>query len=159
MESDLFNQGVRPAVNVGISVSRVGGSAQIKPMKEVSGSLRLDLASYRELQAFAQFGSDLDAATQKQLTRGARLVEILKQGQYSPEPVEMQIVHILAGNSGACDTLSNDDVRPFIADLTQHFKSSQKELLSYLGSQSKYEKGQSSKGCRRSNSKVPFFVE
>ena len=132
LESDLFNQGVRPAVNVGISVSRVGGSAQIKPMKEVSGSLRLDLASYRELQAFAQFGSDLDAATQKQLTRGARLVEILKQGQYSPEPVEMQIVHILAGNSGACDTLSNDDVRPFIADLTQHFKSSQKDLLSRI---------------------------
>ena len=132
LESDLFNQGVRPAVNVGISVSRVGGNAQIKPMKEVSGSLRLDLASYRELQAFAQFGSDLDAATQQQLTRGARLVEILKQGQYSPESVEMQIVHIVAGNCGACDKLENDQVRPFIADLTQHFKSSQQELLAKI---------------------------
>jgi F-type H+-transporting ATPase subunit alpha len=84
------------------------------------------------VQAFAQFGSDLDSATQQQLTRGARLVEILKQGQYSPEPVELQIVHILAGNSGSCDTLSNNDIRPYITDLTQHFKSSQKELLSRI---------------------------
>ena len=129
LESDLFYQGVRPAVNVGISVSRVGGSAQIKAMKEVSGTLRLDLAQYRELQAFAQFGSDLDAATQQQLTRGARLVELLKQPQYSPVPVEMQIVQILAGNSGACDDLNERDVLPFISDLTSHFNSKQKALL------------------------------
>jgi F-type H+-transporting ATPase subunit alpha len=129
LESDLFNQGVRPAVNVGVSVSRVGGSAQIKPMKEVAGTLRLDLAQYRELQAFAQFGSDLDAATQQQLTRGARLVELLKQPQYSPNTVEMQIVHILAGNSGACDNLELGDVRRFIDDLTTHFEASHKDVL------------------------------
>ena len=129
LESDLFNQGVRPAVNVGVSVSRVGGSAQIKPMKEVAGTLRLDLAQYRELQAFAQFGSDLDAATQQQLTRGARLVELLKQPQYSPNTVEMQIVHILAGNSGACDNLELKDVNRFINDLTANFEASHKDLL------------------------------
>ncbi|MBM75256.1 MAG: F0F1 ATP synthase subunit alpha [Proteobacteria bacterium] len=129
LESDLFYQGVRPAVNVGISVSRVGGSAQIKPMKEVSGSLRLDLASYRELQAFAQFGSDLDAATQQQLTRGARLVEILKQAQFAPLTVEMQIVHIVAGNCGSCDKLELEEVQPFIRDLTLHFKNKQTAIL------------------------------
>jgi F-type H+-transporting ATPase subunit alpha len=132
LESDLFYQGVRPAVNVGVSVSRVGGSAQIKAMKEVAGTLRLDLAQYRELQAFAQFGSDLDAATQQQLTRGARLVEILKQAQYSPETVEMQIVHILAGNSGACDDITLREVTGFIADLTSHFNSAQKALLAEI---------------------------
>jgi F-type H+-transporting ATPase subunit alpha len=105
LESNLFYQGVRPAINVGISVSRVGGNAQIGAMKEVAGTLRLVLAQYREVQAFAQFGSDLDASTQQQLTRGARFVEILKQGQYSPLTVEMQIVHIIAGDSGACDDI------------------------------------------------------
>jgi F-type H+/Na+-transporting ATPase subunit alpha len=129
LEADLFYQGVRPAVNVGISVSRVGGSAQIKAMKEVSGTLRLDLAQYRELQAFAQFGSDLDATTQQQLTRGARLVELLKQPQYSPVPVQMQIVHILAGNSGAIDDVAEREVLAFIKDLTSHFNSKQKALL------------------------------
>jgi F-type H+-transporting ATPase subunit alpha len=98
-------------------------------MKEVSGTLRLDLAQYRELQAFAQFGSDLDATTQQQLTRGARLVELLKQPQYSPVPVQMQIVHILAGNSGAIDDVAEREVLAFIKDLTSHFNSKQKALL------------------------------
>ena len=129
LESDLFYQGVRPAVNVGISVSRVGGSAQIKAMKEIAGTLRLDLAQYRELQAFAQFGSDLDEATQRQLTRGARLVEILKQGQYSPLKVQNQIVHILAGTTGVCDDVPANQVPRFIRDLDTHFEKSHKGLL------------------------------
>ncbi len=132
LESDLFYQGVRPAVNVGISVSRVGGAAQVPAMKQVAGSLRLTLAQYREMQAFAQFGSDLDAATQRQLTRGARMVEILKQGQYQPVPVEMQIVHILAGDSGACDDIDVDEVGAFIADLGRHFEASHADLLAEL---------------------------
>ena len=98
LESDLFNQGIRPAINVGNSVSRVGGSAQIKAMRQVAGTLRLDLAQYRELAAFAQFGSDLDKATQAQLNRGTRLVEILKQPQYQPLPVEKQVAIIFAGD-------------------------------------------------------------
>ena len=105
LESDLFYSGVRPAINVGISVSRVGGNAQIKAMKQVAGTLRLELAQYREMAAFAQFGSDLDAATQKQLNRGARLVELLKQGQYQPLPVEQQVVIIYAGTNGFVDEL------------------------------------------------------
>ena len=129
LEGDLFNQGVRPAVNVGISVSRVGGSAQIPAMKQIAGALRLTLAQYRELQAFAQFGSDLDAATQQQLTRGARMVEILKQGQYEPLPVEEEIVHILAGDSGACDSVEVDKVVGFISDLSNHFKANEADLL------------------------------
>ena len=131
LEGDLFNQGVRPAVNVGISVSRVGGSAQIPAMKQIAGTLRLTLAQYRELQAFAQFGSDLDAATQQQLTRGAVMVEILKQGQYAPLTVEMQIVHILAGDLGVCDELG-DKVTDFIADLTSHFTANETALLTEI---------------------------
>src|SRR5499425_2580073 len=100
LEADLFNQGIRPAINVGNSVSRVGGSAQIKAMRQVAGSLRLDLAQYRELAAFAQFGSDLDKATQAQLTRGARLVELLKQDQYAPMDAMDQVVSIFAGTNG-----------------------------------------------------------
>jgi F-type H+-transporting ATPase subunit alpha len=112
LESDLFNQGVRPAINVGNSVSRVGGSAQIKAMRQVAGTLRLDLAQYRELAAFAQFGSsDLDKATQQQLNRGARLVEILKQAQYQPLPVEQQVVIIYAGTNGYLDGVAVNDVR------------------------------------------------
>jgi F-type H+-transporting ATPase subunit alpha len=103
LETDLFHSGVRPAVNVGISVSRVGGAAQVKSMKQVSGTLRLDLAQFREKAAFAQFGSDLDAATQKQLARGARLVELLKQDQYSPMPVEEQVLMVYAGTKGYTD--------------------------------------------------------
>lgn len=117
LESDLFYSGVRPAVNVGISVSRVGGSAQIKAMKQVSGTLRLDLAQYREKAAFAQFGSDLDPATLKQLNRGARLVEILKQGQYSPINVEKQVVLIYAGTHGYLDSLPVDKLRNYEEEL------------------------------------------
>jgi F-type H+-transporting ATPase subunit alpha len=113
LETDLFYSGVRPAVNVGISVSRVGGSAQIKAMRQISGTLRLDLAQYREKAAFAQFGSDLDAATQKQLARGQRLVEILKQGQYVPMPVERQIIIIYAGTTGALDKYPLDKLREY----------------------------------------------
>jgi F-type H+-transporting ATPase subunit alpha len=112
LEADLFNQGVRPAINVGNSVSRVGGSAQIKAMRQVAGTLRLDLAQYRELSAFAQFGSsDLDQATQRQLNRGARLVELLKQPQYRPLAVEQQVVSLYAGTNGYFDDIPVADVR------------------------------------------------
>jgi F-type H+/Na+-transporting ATPase subunit alpha len=113
LESDLFYSGIRPAVNVGISVSRVGGSAQVKAMRQVAGKLRLDLAQFRELAAFAQFGSDLDRATQVQLARGARMVELLKQGQYQPLSVEKQVVIIFAGTQGMLDDLPVDTVREF----------------------------------------------
>ncbi|MFB3812943.1 MAG: F0F1 ATP synthase subunit alpha [Terriglobales bacterium] len=113
LETDLFNSGVRPAVNVGLSVSRVGGSAQIKAMRQVAGTLKLELAQFRELAAFAQFGSDLDKATQAQLNRGQRLTEILKQGQFNPLPFSKQILVIFAGTSGALDDLAVDECRPF----------------------------------------------
>jgi F-type H+/Na+-transporting ATPase subunit alpha len=113
LESDLFYGGVRPAVNVGLSVSRVGGSAQVKGMRQVAGKLRLDLAQYRELAGFAQFGSDLDKATQSQLARGQRMVELLKQGQYQPLPVEKQVVIIFAGTQGPLDDVPVDAVREF----------------------------------------------
>ena len=112
LESDLFNQGVRPAINVGVSVSRVGGAAQIKAMKEVAGSLRLDLSQYRELEAFAAFASDLDATSKAQLERGARLVELLKQPQYSPMSVEDQVVAIFLGTQGHLDSVPVEDVAP-----------------------------------------------
>jgi F-type H+/Na+-transporting ATPase subunit alpha len=117
LESDLFHQGVRPAINVGNSVSRVGGSAQIRAMRQVAGSLRLDLAQYRELAAFAQFGSDLDKATQAQLNRGRRLVEILKQPQYQPLPVEKQVAIIYAATRGFLDPVAIEDVRRYEEDL------------------------------------------
>jgi F-type H+-transporting ATPase subunit alpha len=113
LESNLFNSGVKPAVNAGISVSRVGGSAQIPAMKKIAGGLRLGLASYRSLAAFAQFGSDLDKATQQELTRGERLVEILKQGQYVPQPVEQQVTIIYAGTSGGLDEVPALRVQEF----------------------------------------------
>jgi F-type H+/Na+-transporting ATPase subunit alpha len=113
LESDLFYGGIRPAVNVGLSVSRVGGSAQVRAMRQVAGKLRLDLAQYRELAAFAQFGSDLDRATQAQLARGQRMVELLKQGQYQPLPVEKQVVIIFAGTQGFLDELPVDAIREF----------------------------------------------
>jgi F-type H+-transporting ATPase subunit alpha len=122
LEADLFNSGIRPAVNVGLSVSRVGGNAQIKAMRQVSGTLRLDLAQYRELAAFAQFGSEqLDKATQAQLARGARLVEILKQDQYQPLPVEKQVLIIFAGANRFLDDLDVSECRRF-----------EKELYSYV---------------------------
>src|SRR6476469_9216705 len=113
LEADLFHQGVRPAINVGNSVSRVGGSAQIKAMRQVDGSLRLDLAQYRELAAFAQFGSDLDAGTQRQLNRGKRLTEILKQPQYQPQPVEKQVAIIFAATNGYLDSVPVDRLRQY----------------------------------------------
>jgi F-type H+-transporting ATPase subunit alpha len=113
LESDLFYGGIRPAVNVGLSVSRVGGSAQVKAMRQVAGKLRLDLAQYRELAAFAQFGSDLDRATQMQLARGGRMVELLKQGQYAPLPVEKQVAIIYAGTQGLLDDVPIESVREF----------------------------------------------
>src|SRR6202790_1647975 len=128
LESDLFNQGVRPAINVGNSVSRVGGSAQINAMRQVAGTLRLDLAQYRELAAFAQFGSDLDKATQSQLTRGARLVEILKQPQYQPLPVEKQVAIIFAGTNGYLDTLSLSDARQYETELYKFMETRHPDL-------------------------------
>jgi F-type H+-transporting ATPase subunit alpha len=129
LESDLFYSGVRPAVNVGLSVSRVGGNAQIKAMKQVAGTLRLSMAQYRELAAFAQFGSDLDKATQDQLARGQRLVEVLKQAQYAPLAVERQIVVIYAGANGFLDDVDVPDVRPFEADMYRYLGVHHKDLL------------------------------
>jgi len=117
LESDLFYAGVRPAINVGLSVSRVGGAAQIKAMKQVAGTLRIDLAQYREMASFAQFGAELDAATRKQIHRGERLVELLKQGQYMPMPVERQIVEIYAGVMGFLDDIEVAKVGPFLEEL------------------------------------------
>ncbi|TGD83874.1 F0F1 ATP synthase subunit alpha [Mycolicibacterium sp. CH28] len=129
LESDLFNQGVRPAVNVGVSVSRVGGAAQIKAMKEVAGSLRLDLSQYRELEAFAAFASDLDAASKAQLDRGVRLVELLKQAQYSPMAVEDQVVAIFLGTQGHLDSVPVEDVARFESEFLEHVKASHGEIL------------------------------
>jgi len=129
LESDLFHQGVRPAINVGNSVSRVGGSAQVKAMRQVAGTLRLDLAQYRELAAFAQFGSDLDKSTQAQLTRGARLVEILKQPQYEPLQVERQIAIIFAGTNGYLDTIATSDLRDFEVELYKHLETRHPQIL------------------------------
>jgi F-type H+/Na+-transporting ATPase subunit alpha len=129
LESDLFYQGVRPAVNVGLSVSRVGSSAQIKAMKQVAGKIKGELAQYREMAAFAQFGSDLDASTQRLLNRGARLTELLKQPQFSPLRVEEQVIVIYAGTNGYLDKLPVDRVRAYEAGLLEHLNSSQKDLL------------------------------
>jgi F-type H+-transporting ATPase subunit alpha len=129
LESDLFYSGVRPAINVGISVSRVGGNAQIKAMKQIAGSLRLDLAQYREMAAFAQFGSDLDPATQKQINRGSRLVEILKQGQYEPLPVEKQILIIFAGTNGFVDHLPVSALKKYEQELFTFVESRYPDLL------------------------------
>ena len=129
LESDLFHQGVRPAINVGNSVSRVGGSAQIRAMRQVAGSLRLDLAQYRELAAFAQFGSDLDKATQAQLNRGARLVEVLKQPQYQPLPVERQVAIIFAGTNGYLDNIPAADVQAFESELFKYIETRYGDLF------------------------------
>ena len=122
LETNLFYSGVRPAVNVGLSVSRVGGSAQVAAMKAVAGQLKLTLAQYRELQAFSAFASDLDEATRKQLARGARLVELLKQDQYSPVAMHIQIIQIMAGIEGHLDDIAVDQVRRFLADLATHLE-------------------------------------
>jgi len=128
LETDLFNSGIRPAINVGLSVSRVGGAAQIKAIKQVSGTLRLDLAQYRELQAFAQFASDLDETSRNQLERGARMVEVLKQGPYSPVPVEKQVVIIYAGANGYLDDLPVTDVTKFEAELLPFIEAKYPEI-------------------------------
>jgi F-type H+-transporting ATPase subunit alpha len=132
LESDLFHQGVRPAINVGNSVSRVGGSAQIRAMRQVAGSLRLDLAQYRELAAFAQFGSDLDKATQAQLNRGRRLVEILKQPQYQPLAVEKQVTIIYAATKGFLDPVAIEDVRRYEEDLYRFLETRHPGVLTTL---------------------------
>jgi F-type H+-transporting ATPase subunit alpha len=130
--ADLFNSNIRPAIDVGLSVSRVGGSAQIKAMRQVAGSLRLDLAQYRELAAFALFGSELDKASQNQLNRGKRLVEVLKQPQYQPLPVEKQILIVYAGTNGLLDDLAVEQIRPFEKELYEFLDSSQSGLLAEL---------------------------
>jgi F-type H+-transporting ATPase subunit alpha len=140
LENDLFYSGVRPAVNVGISVSRVGGNAQLKAMKQVAGTLRLDLAQYRNLAAFAQFGSDLDKASQAQLARGQRMVEILKQPQFAPVDVALQIASIFAGTKGYMDSLKVDAVLPFEAGLHEYLKSKHQEVLSAIVATGKLEK-------------------
>lgn len=132
LETDLFYAGIRPAVNVGISVSRVGGAAQIKAMKQVAGSLRLDLAQYREMAAFAQFGSDLDAATQRMLARGSRQVEILKQGQYQPLPVERQILIIYAGTNGFVDHLPESALKKYEQELFLFVETRHPEIFSEI---------------------------
>jgi F-type H+-transporting ATPase subunit alpha len=128
LEADLFYSGVRPAVNAGISVSRVGGNAQVRAMRQVAGRLRLELAQYRELEAFAQFGSELDAATQKQLARGERLVEILKQPQYAPMPVEYQIMIIYAATNGFLDDVEVSQVRQFEHEFHEFMRAQHPEV-------------------------------
>jgi len=130
LEADLFNSGFRPAINVGNSVSRVGGSAQIKAMKQVAGTLRLELAQFRELQAFAQFGSDLDKATQAQLARGQRLTEILKQPQYQPMDIEKQVLGIWSATNGYTDDIPVEQIKRFETDLLNFVENSHPGLFS-----------------------------
>ncbi len=139
LETDLFHSGVRPAINVGISVSRVGGSAQVRSMRSVSGTLRLDLAQYRELAAFAQFGSDLDKATQSQLNRGRRLVEILKQGQYRPMRIGLQTASVYAGVKGFLDNLAVSAVLPFETALHQYLSDEKQDVIDRLETATKFD--------------------
>ena len=132
LESDLFNSGIRPAINVGLSVSRVGGAAQIKAIKQVSGNLRLDLAQYRELQAFAQFASDLDESSRKQLERGQKMVEVLKQPPYSPLPVENQVVIIFAGAKGYLDDVATTNVTKFEAEIYPYIEAKYPEIFEQI---------------------------
>ncbi|NDJ11322.1 MAG: F0F1 ATP synthase subunit alpha [Acidobacteriia bacterium] len=140
LESDLFNSNIRPAVNVGLSVSRVGGNAQIKAMKTVAGPLRLDLAQYRELAAFAQFGSDLDKSSQNQLNRGKRLIEILKQPQYQPLPVEKQVAIIYAATRGLLDDLAVEDCRRFETELYKFLENSRPTILTTIREKKAFDK-------------------
>lgn len=139
LETDLFYQGIRPAINVGLSVSRVGGAAQTKAMKKVSGSMKLDLAQYREMAAFAQFGSDLDAATQKLLNRGARLTELLKQPQFSPMPFEEQTVSIFAGTNGYIDEVPVDRVTDYEAQMLSFMRAEHADVLEEIRTTGKFE--------------------
>ena len=129
LEPNLFNAGVRPAINVGLSVSRVGGAAQIKAMKQVAGTMRLDLAQYRELAAFAQFGSDLDKGTKAKLDRGARLVELLKQPQYRPMPAQEQVASIWAATRGHMDDVPVDQIRRFETEMLTFLRDTRKDVL------------------------------
>jgi F-type H+-transporting ATPase subunit alpha len=137
LETELFYKGIRPAVNVGLSVSRVGSAAQVKAMKQVAGSIKLDLAQYREMEAFAQFGSDLDAATQKLLARGARLTELLKQGQYAPQQMEEQVCVLYAGVKGYLDDLDVNQVGVFEANLLRNLRGENKDLLATIRKEEK----------------------
>jgi F-type H+/Na+-transporting ATPase subunit alpha len=145
LEADLFNAGQRPAINVGLSVSRVGGAAQTKPMNQVAGPVKLNLANYRELAAFSQFASDLDATTQRTLARGARLTELFKQGQYQPLPMEQQVLHLLAGTHGFLDDVELSKVQPFLAALSDDFVANHnallEEVVTYAEQQKKLNKG------------------
>jgi len=135
LETDLFYQGIRPAINVGLSVSRVGSAAQIKAMKQVAGSIKLELAQYRKMAAFAQFGSDLDVATQRLLNRGARLTELLKQPQYQPLPVEEQVVAIFAGVNGYLDELPLESITDFEEKFLNEMRSQHGDLLDAIRSE------------------------
>ena len=137
LESDLFNAGIRPAINVGLSVSRVGGSAQVKAMKQVTGPLRLDLAQYRALAAFVQFASDLDPDTRTRIDRGARMVEILKQPQFQPYPVEEQVVIFWVASNGYIDDLSIDEVSRFEGEYLKHLRLHHKKILAEVKSEKK----------------------
>ena len=139
LETELFNQGIRPAVNVGLSVSRVGSAAQTKAMKKVAGSIKLELAQYREMAAFAQFGSDLDASTQKLLNRGSKLTELLKQDQYSPMTVAEQVVTVYCGVKGYLDTIENNQIRSFEKGLLDLIKNEKPEILESIQNTGKIE--------------------
>ena len=140
LETQLFNQGIRPAVNVGLSVSRVGSAAQTKAMKKVAGSIKLELAQYREMAAFAQFGSDLDATTQKLLNRGSKLTELLKQNQYSPLTVAEQVITVFAGVRGYLDDVELDQIKNFEKDIIEKIKSEKNEIISTIQTTGKLEK-------------------
>ncbi len=137
LQSDLFNANQRPAVDVGISVSRVGGAAQIKAMKQVSGTLKIDLAQYRDMQAFAMFASDLDDTSRSQLERGARLMELLKQGQFTPYPIENQVISVWAGTTGKLDNVPVDDVLRFEHDMLEYL-AGQTEVLKEIRETGKF---------------------
>ena len=158
LETDLFFQGIRPAINVGLSVSRVGSAAQTKAMKKVAGSIKLELAQYREMAAFAQFGSDLDASTQKLLARGARLTELLKQPQYQPMPVEEQVASIFAGTQGFLDAVDTKDVVRYEAALLSYLRSDKPEILGqdprHQGARRRHRQG--AQGRARPSSGRPF---
>jgi F-type H+-transporting ATPase subunit alpha len=139
LETGLFYQGIRPAINVGLSVSRVGGAAQTKAMKKVAGSIKLELAQYREMAAFAQFGSDLDAATQKLLNRGARLTELLKQAQFSPMPMEEQVVSIFAGTGGYLDPIPADRVTAYEEEMLAFMRAEHADVLAEIRDSGKFE--------------------
>ena len=134
LETELFNQGIRPAVNVGLSVSRVGSAAQTKAMKKVSGSIKLELAQYREMAAFAQFGSDLDVSTQNLLNRGSKLTELLKQDQYSPMTVAEQVISVFAGVKGYLDDLELNQIKDFERDFFAKISTSNSELIEKINS-------------------------